>query len=80
MTATPKQQEDAAIAVAVLFGFFALASVFNFRITTFKVYLLSGLSALCTRRRHPLPSRLPASASAAARPSSLLRARVCTTR
>lgn len=39
-------EESAAIAVAIIFAIFLLGAVVNFRITKFRVYLLSGLSTL----------------------------------
>lgn len=44
---SPKVEEDAAIAVTVIFGALLIMAMINFRITHFRVYLLSGLSAAC---------------------------------
>lgn len=40
-------QEAASIAVAVLFGILTLVNLVNFKLTVFRVYLLSVLSCAC---------------------------------
>jgi hypothetical protein len=40
-------EESAATACAVLFAVLCLVQIANFRLTHFRIYLLSGLSALC---------------------------------